>query len=225
MFSTAPANSNDEFAMKSLYDFAAKYAMQQPVALNIRLSKELPRDLKEFGDLCVRHSILDLYMWLSVRHPKYFIERDICLQQKLFAVKQIEQTLHSIQLQKDQSHSSSYASMREKMGGRLPSSEFPQVVASYKENIAKIPKELHYVVNNSSNPKKYNRSFQQINHSDSSNRSVTNNLGNDKSNSNIKASNDNQKVSKNFTANKMDNEEDASAAVLRFNMEKMQAQV
>ena len=63
IFSSCPVNIGDTLSMTLLYQFAAKYAMQRPVAVNIRLSMHAPRDLEEFGDLCMRHNILDLYLW------------------------------------------------------------------------------------------------------------------------------------------------------------------
>lgn len=63
LFSSCPVNISDSLSMTLLYQFAAKYAMQRPVAVNIRLSMHAPQNLEEFGDLCIRHNILDLYLW------------------------------------------------------------------------------------------------------------------------------------------------------------------
>lgn len=63
VFSGCPVNISDSLSMTLLYQFAAKYAMQRPVAVNIRLSMRAPQNLEEFGDLCIRHNILDLYLW------------------------------------------------------------------------------------------------------------------------------------------------------------------
>lgn len=135
----------DQMAMTALYHFAAKYAMQQPVALNIRLSKELPRDLVSFGELCARHNILDLYLWLGIRFPKYFIEMDLCLEQKRFATQQIEATLRRGLDRSENTHAVNYLKLRDKLAGKLPASEYPHIRDLAVENLSKVPRQLHYV--------------------------------------------------------------------------------
>ena len=132
--------------MTALYEFAAKYALKQPVALNIRLSKSLPTDIKTFGDLCIKHNILDLYVWLANRFPKYFIEHDLCLEQKKFAIKQIEITLKKSSLEKGTSHGRTYVKLRDRMSGRLPAEDYPHIQQSVIENLNKIPKEFLCII-------------------------------------------------------------------------------
>jgi len=112
IFSSCPVNISDSLSMTLLYQFAAKYALQRPVAVNIRLSLQAPRNLDEFGDLCMRHNILDLYLWLSNRFPKYFIERDMCLQQKSFAAQMIEDTLVAASFNRKYVHGTNYVKKR-----------------------------------------------------------------------------------------------------------------
>lgn len=159
IFSSCPVNISDSLSMTLLYRFAAKYAMQRPVAVNIRLSMRAPQNLEEFGDLCMRHNILDLYLWydypckasccshtlhhsvlilsvtvlrsialplfvasrclvcrLSNRFPKYFIEHELCLQQKSFAVKMIEDTLMSASFNRKYVHGTDYIRKRNIQG-------------------------------------------------------------------------------------------------------------
>lgn len=149
MFANSPVNTRDAMSMVALYEFAAKYALKQPVALNIRLSKDLPRNLPDFEDLCVRHNILELYVWLANRYPKYFIEMDLCSEQKNFAIKQIEGTLMASTLQRTATHEASYVKNRGKLrrlGLVLPAGDFPHIQASVKENLSKIPPELLVIV-------------------------------------------------------------------------------
>ena len=96
------------------------YAMRRPVALNIRLSRQKPRDLFEFSELCMKHNVLDLYLWLSNRYPEYFVERDLCLQQKAFAIEVIEASLDMPFLQQKFSHSKDYQTVRQNMIDSTP---------------------------------------------------------------------------------------------------------
>ena len=99
IFANAPVNTRDPLAMAMLYQFAATYAQLRPVALNVRLTRSRPRDLFEFADLCQKHNVLDLYLWLSFRFPKFFVERDLCLEQKAYAVGLIEKSLDTTLMQ------------------------------------------------------------------------------------------------------------------------------
>lgn len=78
-FASAPVDVRNQEAMNMLYYFAATYAMKRPIALNMRLNRNPPSMISEFSDLCAKHNIIELYIWLSLRFPKYFVERDICL--------------------------------------------------------------------------------------------------------------------------------------------------
>lgn len=149
-FSLAPVNTRDIIAMHLLYQFAAQYAMNKPVALNVRLSQNRPRDFFELADLCSKHNVLDLYLWLSSRFPTYFIEREICLQQKAFAVNHIQETLQNARFAQSYSYSEEYEEMNKSIlkltpDGLPPSSHSEEVRKSTKENIDRIRKEDLYV--------------------------------------------------------------------------------
>jgi hypothetical protein len=145
LFATAPVSVADNMSMTALYTFAAKYAAQQPVALNVRLTKELPRDLTSFGELCMLHNVIDLYLWLGIRFPKNFIEMDLCLEQKRFATQQIEATLRHGLERGDNSHSRMYLRLRQKISGKQPAHEYPHIRDSFLANIAKVPHDVHFV--------------------------------------------------------------------------------
>lgn len=123
--------------------------MRKPVALNVRLSRVKPRDVLELSDLCLKHNVLDLYLWLSIRYPEFFVERELCLEQKSFAIECIQESLESTHLQHRFSHSNEYKSMRIKfLTGRsqgLPSLSYGAVRASYENNIALINERDLYV--------------------------------------------------------------------------------
>lgn len=151
VFSNAPVNMNSMVSMNMLYHFAAWYAMGRPVALNVRLAKQLPRDLFAFSELCAKHNILELYLWLSLRFPKYFIEQEQCLQQKNFAILQIEKTLlAAAKMKHDNKHATSYYSLRKLLekqsADELPPVEYgASIRASMQEQLAGISRE-HRVV-------------------------------------------------------------------------------
>jgi hypothetical protein len=101
--------------MQVLYQFAASYAMQRPVALNIRLPSRKPRTVDEIEDLCKKHNYLELYLWLAQRYPKYFIEKEVCSLQKNHALKMIEQALFTLTMQAGGTHAGAYKRMRDSM--------------------------------------------------------------------------------------------------------------
>ncbi len=149
-FSLAPVNTRDTIAMHLLYQFAAQYAMNKPVALNVRLSQNRPRDYFELADLCSKHNVLDLYLWLSSRFPTYFIEREICLQQKAFAVNHIQETLQNARFAQSYSYSEEYEDMNKSIlkltpDGLPPSTHSEEVRKSTRENLDRIRKEDLYV--------------------------------------------------------------------------------
>ena len=128
--------------MSSLYQFAATYAMRRPVALNVRLSRHKPRDVVELSDLCLKHNQLDLYLWLSFRFPEFFVEQDLCLEQKAYAITLIENSLDETTLIHKFSHSSEYQTVRNSVLNSdplgLPPTTFGAVRESYVANIAKL---------------------------------------------------------------------------------------
>lgn len=141
VFANAPVNTRDSLAMNMLYQFAASYAAMKPVALNVRLSRTKARDVKELTELCSKHNVLNLYLWLSFRFPKFFVERDLCLEQKAYAVDLIEKSLDTNLLQQKFSLGGEYKTIRAKFKSScpdgLPPLSFGDVVrAKTRENLA-----------------------------------------------------------------------------------------
>ena len=131
--------------MTLLYRFAAMYAMGRPVALNVRLSRAAPRDVIELSEWCVKHNSLDLYLWLSSRFPNYFVEKDLCAEQKAHAISVIENSLHYPVLQQKFSHSIDYQKVRQVMMMEAPDSLPPIAYGSIRqktrEELLKLSKE------------------------------------------------------------------------------------
>ena len=147
-FANAPVSLRDSLSTGVLYQFAASYALRRPVALNIRLSRQKPRDILEFSDLCMKHNILDLYLWLSLRFPDYFVEKDLCEAQKAHAIAMIEGSLDLPSLQQKFSHSREYQTVRQNMLANtpdaLPPMEYGDVRQTTRELLATVDHQQLY---------------------------------------------------------------------------------
>ena len=163
-FANAPVNTRDHISMNILYSFAASYALRRPVALNIILPRQKPRDVLELTDLCSKHNMLELYIWLSFRFPDFFIERELCLQQKAYAVNLIENSLLSPQLQQNHSHVEDYQKVRRRFKkdfpDGLPPAEWGLVRERTKEFLQSIPPEKEFLYPNSF--EKYNSQSKKL---------------------------------------------------------------
>jgi len=146
VFSNAPVSTRDLVSMNMLYQFAATYALRRPVALNVRLTHKSPKDVVELGVLLTKHNVLDLYIWLSFRFPKYFVERELALSQKQHAVKNIQRSLDSTLVQAKYSHSQDYIKLRTKHMERsvdgLPPVAFGSVRSATRDMLKTISPEL-----------------------------------------------------------------------------------
>lgn len=105
---SSPVDTKDSSAMNLLYKLAAQYALNRPIALNIRFKTTLPNNFFDFADLCASHNFLELYLWLSLRFPKHFVERELCIERKQFALKLIQQSLESGKIKQEVSHVAEY---------------------------------------------------------------------------------------------------------------------
>lgn len=63
--------------------YAAAWAQNKAIALNVKFSTKPPRDVLGLSDYCSRHQIIDLYLWLANRFPANFVERDLALKLKV----------------------------------------------------------------------------------------------------------------------------------------------
>lgn len=108
IFANAPVSLKNQNYMDFLYYYAAIYAQKRPVPLRIFFPKSLPTNVLELSNLCIRMSILDMYIWLSIHFPGYFIEQQRCIELKEHGLKMIQSTLNS-QMHDAHSHSGTYS--------------------------------------------------------------------------------------------------------------------
>ena len=97
-FCMAPVRANDQLSFSMLSQFADAWARGKPTALNIRFPPKPPKSVVELSDLCTKHNIVDLYLWLSNRFPGNFVEREMALRQKAFAIALIQESLATLKL-------------------------------------------------------------------------------------------------------------------------------
>ena len=156
VFGTAPVSMMDNISVNMLYRYAAIYATKRPVPLSIRFPKKEPSDLPQFTELCDKHNILDLYLWLSNRFPKYFIEKENCMELKEYALRVIQSTLEKSMLKQKYSHSQTFRSRRQRMCGPagditdLPASLPSRLRNEMLESLKDIPDEEWYTFPNES---------------------------------------------------------------------------
>ena len=81
-----------------LIKFAEAWAQGRPTSINVRFGHKPPSNVLELTDLCTRHNIIDLYLWLSNRFPGNFVERELALRQKDHAILLIQKGLKHLEL-------------------------------------------------------------------------------------------------------------------------------
>ena len=138
VFSNAPVDQKNYKAMNMLYSFASSYTLKRPVAMNIRLPRQCPQDLFEFETLCSMQNILELYLWLSFRFPKYFVEQELCMTQRAFALKLIENALSTSSFDQDYSHSFKFMKIRDKLSKKCPDNLPPKDLGPIRADMKKI---------------------------------------------------------------------------------------
>ena len=69
VLSTAPANTNDDPAMELIRDYAKAFANEKPFGLHVNIPLTPPESFEQLGQLCSKHNLLDLYIWLALRYP------------------------------------------------------------------------------------------------------------------------------------------------------------
>ena len=147
-FCNAPVPIRDPHSMNALYYFAAMYALNRPVTSNIRLPKYPVTDMLEFSSLCSKHNLLDLYLWLSVRFPKIFIERELSLKQRTHSLALIEKSMQLLSEASGATLDKNYKDMRRRLkkaySDGLPPEAWKNVRNSTIEYLHAIPKaKLH----------------------------------------------------------------------------------
>lgn len=110
-----------------IYQYAAQYALKRPVAINVRLSEKRPTNVLELNEVCMKHNILDLYIWLSLRFPEWFVEHDKCLEMKQQCIEFIEGALEKEDLGHKFCHAAEYRMIRSKDQRRHDEHPLPPV--------------------------------------------------------------------------------------------------
>ena len=100
-FCMAPVKTSDRLSFTMLVAFADAWAHGKPTSLNVRFPSAAPTNVIELSELCVKHNIVDLYLWLSNRFPGNFVERELALVQKAHAIGLIQQGLENLDLDLD----------------------------------------------------------------------------------------------------------------------------
>lgn len=122
-FANAPVNTRDSSIAMMIYQYAAQYAMKRPVAINVQLTSTRPTNVLELNNVCMKHNILDLYIWLSLRFPDWFVEHDKCLEMKKQCLEMVEGALELENLGHKFCHVSEYRTIRQK--NQLRRDDFP----------------------------------------------------------------------------------------------------
>jgi ATP-dependent RNA helicase SUPV3L1/SUV3 len=154
-FSSAPIALSSAFVMNRLYDWATIYSMNRPVFLDIRINKELPQDVEELTDLIMKNACIDLYLWLSMRFPKNFLEVEKAARLHDGAVKLIADTLAMRKLKQAYDLTNGYLMTRKKLKEKekkkkdlipLPPPEYSEEIRQeYLHHYMKIPKHEIYI--------------------------------------------------------------------------------
>lgn len=99
VFATAPCNLRDRLTVAKLTQYAAARAKRNRAYPNVRLPTKPPTKLLELHDLCSKHNVLDMYLWLAFRFPDTFTEVAIARAQKTKCINLIARALASTDLQ------------------------------------------------------------------------------------------------------------------------------
>jgi len=144
----APLGKSDEEEEQFL-DWLHYYAAKRPVPLSVTVPTKLRTANYEFQRLCEQFGMLDLYLWLEMRYPVHFHQREECLEQREIALYWIDQYLQhrpAELVQKTFSkesyhyqHHMSYKEARQSLGKKRPAKEYPDIYKSVKEHLSNVP--------------------------------------------------------------------------------------
>ena len=93
VFTTAPVSLMNRLGLKYLYHYAEQHAANRPVRVNVKLPHRAPKYSDQMQDLCVRHNIIDMYLWLAQRFRRTFVDTDQAKLQKQYLVDLISTSL------------------------------------------------------------------------------------------------------------------------------------
>lgn len=133
VFCNAPCNVGDRFAVAMLERYAAARADDQQVPPNVRLPHKPPTRIFDLHELCSKHNVLDLYLWLAFRFPSTFPEADTARAQKHRCISLIAEALaqRDLELPSPRSPSLDHADQ----STRLPRKPRPRSAAPARRNV------------------------------------------------------------------------------------------
>lgn len=130
MLAHAPVGKSEE-ELEALLTYCTHYAARRTVPLNVDVPTKTPRGFSHFEAICKLYSTLDLYLWLQVRYPEHFTEKELCLEQKEIVLQHIDQYLQRKQGGgQEYTHLITYRKIRERMSGKLPAAEHQHILES-----------------------------------------------------------------------------------------------
>mmetsp|Transcript_29192 Transcript_29192/g.38387 ORF Transcript_29192/g.38387 Transcript_29192/m.38387 type:complete len:584 (+) Transcript_29192:508-2259(+) len=123
----APCNVREQMQMRMLYHFAQSHSLGRPVSMNLLLPDQPPTTVREMQDLCSKHNVIDLYLWLANHFPATFLEIGLAMAQKEHVIGLIHHSLVNCKFeQENYSHRATQEMVRSQIatGGFKPTSEF-----------------------------------------------------------------------------------------------------
>lgn len=158
MLAHAPVGKSEE-ELEALLTYCTHYAARRPVPLDVDVPTRAPRGFPHFEAICKLYSTLDLYLWLQVRYPEYFTEKELCLEKKDLVLQHIDQYLQRRQHGGDQeyTHLITYRKTREKMSGKLPAAEHRHILESTLQHLDSV-KDHELVITRKEKPADSSRS-------------------------------------------------------------------
>lgn len=98
VLSQAPVNIRDEQTLQALYTYASAYAALRIYSPNVRLPSRdrKPKTLIELNEVCTRHQVLDLYLWLGLRFDNTFRDIELAQEQRKYSLSLIESGIKTV---------------------------------------------------------------------------------------------------------------------------------
>ncbi|TDH69466.1 hypothetical protein CCR75_008696 [Bremia lactucae] len=92
-FCMSPVGLRNPLARRVFLEYARAHSLQQRVKLDIYLPKVAPRTAEALGEIEIKAKIIDLYLWLSFRFDKTFVENRLALELKARVLELVEEGL------------------------------------------------------------------------------------------------------------------------------------
>lgn len=124
------------------------YGEGHVVPLGVTVAAVLPQNNLQFSLLCGQFGMLDLYLWLEIRYPLFFRERELCLEQREIALRWIDAYLqHRPASQANNPnpasylHHQTYQEARSRLKGKRPAAQHPHILQSVRQHLSEVAKE------------------------------------------------------------------------------------